>query len=391
MAIDMYEILSQLAFNRPSGSTEELKAAAIIRNQILNEGKNCDISSYDIVDYEVVAASLTSDMREYKVEGIKGSGNANQISAPLYFMENSSDQDSFKLRGKIVLIEGSLDYEKYLKLINCKAIAFITYDQTINELDSKFIKYGTIPGVKISKEDARQLIKDNPLFLTLNLDQRSTFKTGRNVIYELRGTTFPNEVIVLTSSLDSYPNSLGAYDSGTGCVMLLKFFSYFIQNPPKRTIRFIWFGSEKNNDTGSKNYLEELDQEEIDKIIFCLTIDKCGLALGKTTINVYAEHALANYISYESKIASYPIHVTSKHPLSAAVFFSKKEIPSLLFSKLSTMKEKEEDSLNLISMEAMEKTYQFLINILIKFSNADTFPVKRIIPDEVKEILNKIS
>ena len=389
MAINIYNIIEQLAFNRPSASNEELKAASIIRNCIYEMGKSCEIVNYDIIDYEVVNTTLKSMDKEYDVVGIKGSGNANQISAPLYFMENSSDQDNFKLRGKIVLIEGSLDIEKYQKLLNCKAAAFITYDETITELDQKYISIGTIPGVKIKKDDARILIKDNPLFLTLDLEQRSTYRTGRNVISEIRGTTFPNEIMCITSSLDSYPNSIGAYDSGTGCAMLLKIFEHFTQNPPKRTIRFLWFGSEKNNNTGSKTYLENLEDVDLEKIIFSLTIDKCGLALGKTTINVYTEHALANYIAYESKIASYPIHVTSKHPYSSAIYFAKNNIPALLFSKLSTMKEKEVDSLQLISEETLESTALFLLNLLQKFINADTFPVKRIIPDEVKAILNK--
>ena len=322
MAIEEYELLKEFIFNRPSGSTEELRALSLVREQIFNLGKQAEILPFDMVDYEVIEANLRSDNKEYTVEGIKGSGSVNGITSQLYFMENSSDQDNFKLKGKIVLIEGSLDYEKYVKLINCKAVAFITYDETITELDNKYLKYGTIPGVKMKKDLARELIKDNPTFITLSLEQRSTFRQGRTLISEIRGFKFPSEIITISTSLDSSKNSIGAYDSGSGIVNSLKLYEYFTINPPKRTIRFLWLGSEKINDMGSRHYLDSLEDEEISRIIFNLSCDKCGLALGKTTINVYAEHALANYISYESKISSYPIHVTSKHNNSSAISFA---------------------------------------------------------------------
>ena len=222
MAIEEYELLKEFIFNRPSGSTEELRALSLVREQIFNLGKQAEILPFDMVDYEVIEANLRSDNKEYTVEGIKGSGSVNGITSQLYFMENSSDQDNFKLKGKIVLIEGSLDYEKYVKLINCKAVAFITYDETITELDNKYLKYCTIPGVKMKKDLARELIKDNPTFITLSLEQRSTFRQGRTLISEIRGFKFPSEIITISTSLDSSKNSIGAYDSGSGIVNSLK-------------------------------------------------------------------------------------------------------------------------------------------------------------------------
>ena len=306
-------------------------------------------------------------------------------------MENSSDQDSFKVKGKIVLIEGSLDIEKYTKLIKCGAAGFLTYDASAVELDERFLKIGKIPGMIIDKDVARQLIKDNPLYLTMNMEQKSIFKPSFYLISEIRGTTSPTEVVLLSSTLDTDSDSIGAYDCGSGCVVLLKLFEYFVENPPRRTIRFIWYGSEKCGLRGTKYYLEEHDKEDIDKIIFNMNVDKCGLAIGKTTVNVYAERALTNYICYESKIYSFPVHVTSKTPLSNAVYFAKAGVPSVVFSKVSTTKEKEVDNIDLVSNEALEGIYNFLRHILKKFVNADTFPVKRYIPDDVIEILNKIA
>lgn len=390
MELNMYEFLQKIAFPRESQSENEIIAGSYIRDYINDLERSADFVKFDVTSFAVDNVRLFSNQQEYPVIGIKGSGTATDLTASLYFMENSSDQDSFKLKGKIVLIEGSLDVEKYTKLIKCGAAGFLTYDKSAVELDERFLKIGKIPGMIIDKENARQLIKDNPLYLTMSMEQKSIFKPSYYLVSEIRGTKYPTEIILLSSTLDTEPDSIGAHDCGSGCVMLLKLYEYFVNNPPKRTVRFIWFGSEKCGLRGTKNYLEEHEQVELDRIMFNFNIDKCGLSIGKTTINVYAEKALANYISYESKIFCFPIHVTSKTPLSNAIYFAKAGVPSLVFSKVSTTKEKEEDTMELITPEALDGLYNFLSSLLAKFINADTFPVKRYIPDDVKEKIDKL-
>ena len=77
-----------------------------------------------------------------------------------------------------------------------------------------------------------------------------------NVIGEKRGTTHPDEIILVGGHLDSWDIGEGAHDDGTGCVQsmqvlpLLEALNY--QN--KRTLRCVLFMNEENGLGGAKAY-----------------------------------------------------------------------------------------------------------------------------------------
>lgn len=77
-----------------------------------------------------------------------------------------------------------------------------------------------------------------------------------NVIGEKRGTTHPDEIILVGGHLDSWDIGEGAHDDGAGCVQsmqvlpLLKALNY--QN--KRTLRCVLFMNEENGLGGAKAY-----------------------------------------------------------------------------------------------------------------------------------------
>ena len=71
---------------------------------------------------------------------------------------------------------------------------------------------------------------------------------SHNVIGEIRGSEFPEEIIVIGGHLDSWDVGDGAHDDGAGCVQsmavleILKKLNY----TPKRTIRVVMFMNEEN-------------------------------------------------------------------------------------------------------------------------------------------------
>lgn len=80
-----------------------------------------------------------------------------------------------------------------------------------------------------------------------------------NVVGEIRGTEFPEEIILVGGHLDSWDNGEGAHDDGAGCVhaiealRILKSIGY----KPKRTLRVVLFMNEENGLRGGKKYGEE--------------------------------------------------------------------------------------------------------------------------------------
>ena len=141
--------------------------------------------------------------------------------------------------------------------------------------------YNKIPAVAIGLEDADQLskwitqesvqvqIKTNGHFLPDTI--------GHNVIGELTGAEFPNEIITVGGHLDSWDNCEGAHDDGAGCVQTLEILRAFnaIGYRPRHTIRFVLFANEENGLRGGSKYAEEAKQKN-EKHIFALESDAGG-------------------------------------------------------------------------------------------------------------------
>lgn len=123
--------------------------------------------------------------------------------------------------------------------------------------------YAKIPAVAIGLQDANwlaQRIGSAPVQVSMKTG--GTFLPdveGHNVIGELTGTEFPNELITVGGHLDSWDNCEGAHDDGAGCVQTIEILRAFkaIGYQPKRTIRFVLFANEENGLRGGSKYAEE--------------------------------------------------------------------------------------------------------------------------------------
>ncbi|HKO78928.1 MAG TPA: M28 family peptidase, partial [Chitinophagaceae bacterium] len=85
---------------------------------------------------------------------------------------------------------------------------------------------------KLSKEKVSVYIKTYGRFLPDTI--------GHNVIGELTGSEFPDQIITVGGHLDSWDNCEGAHDDGAGCVQTIEILRAFKATgyKPKRTIRF---------------------------------------------------------------------------------------------------------------------------------------------------------
>lgn len=101
-----------------------------------------------------------------------------------------------------------------------------------------------------------------------------------NVIAELRGSTFPDEIIVVGGHLDSWDVGEGAHDDGAGCMQSVEVLRTLkaagIQ--PKRTIRCILYMNEENGNMGGKTYGKYAKQNKQEKHIAALESDAGGFS-----------------------------------------------------------------------------------------------------------------
>jgi carboxypeptidase Q len=139
-----------------------------------------------------------------------------------------------------------------------------------------------IPAVAISTNDAEWLSNQlrKKMATTAYLRTTSTMLPdvpSFNVVGEIRGTEFPEEIITVGGHLDSWDLGEGAQDDGAGCIQSIEVLRAFKATglKPKRTIRAVMFMNEENGLRGANKYLE-LAKEKKEKHIFALESDAGG-------------------------------------------------------------------------------------------------------------------
>lgn len=144
-----------------------------------------------------------------------------------------------------------------------------------------------IPAFAISTKHAdvlsKTLAEDPRLKLYLKSDCKFlSDEKSYNVIGEVKGSKFPNEIITVGGHLDAWDITEGAHDDGGGCVQSIDVWRTFykIGYRPKRTLRVVMFMDEEMNQRGGRKYAE-MARLNNEKHIFALESDGgCDKPLG---------------------------------------------------------------------------------------------------------------
>jgi len=145
---------------------------------------------------------------------------------------------------------------------------------------------GLIPGIAISKENGdfiRRLIKRKG-DVTVRVTSTDTIEpmTSWNVIGDLPGQEFPDEIVMLGSHYDGHDISQGAEDPASGTVAVLEAARTLAKYAPNlpRTVRFALWGIEEIGLLGSKAYAKA-HADELSAIRFYLNMDSAGAVVNK--------------------------------------------------------------------------------------------------------------
>jgi carboxypeptidase Q len=139
-----------------------------------------------------------------------------------------------------------------------------------------------IPAVAVGLKDADVLSaavtknKNVQLYLKTNALMLND-TTGHNVIGEIVGSEFPDQIITVGGHLDSWDPAEGAHDDGAGCVHSIEVLRVLkaIGYKPKRTIRAVLFANEENGLRGGTKYADEAKSKN-EKHFFALESDAGG-------------------------------------------------------------------------------------------------------------------
>jgi hypothetical protein len=102
---------------------------------------------------------------------------------------------------------------------------------------------------------------------------------SHNVIGEIKGSEYPDEIILVGGHLDSWDLGDGAHDDGAGIVQSMEVLNLFKQMDyqPKRTIRVVLYMNEENGLRGGTTYAENVKRKN-DNHIFALESDAGGFS-----------------------------------------------------------------------------------------------------------------
>ncbi|WP_350290735.1 M20/M25/M40 family metallo-hydrolase [uncultured Croceitalea sp.] len=174
-----------------------------------------------------------------------------------------------------------------------------------------------IPAAAISTNGAELLSTT----LKLNPDVKFYFKQNcrqyadvesYNVIGEIRGTTYPNEVMVVGGHLDSWDLGDGSHDDGAGVVQsmdvlrLIKASGY----KPKRTIRAVLFMNEENGLRGGNKYAEVAKSKK-ENHVFALESDAGGFTPRGFSFDC-SDEDFEQVLSWKNLFEPYLIHMFVK-------------------------------------------------------------------------------
>ncbi len=126
-----------------------------------------------------------------------------------------------------------------------------------------------IPHAAITVEDAllmqRFADRGETLEVTLYMEaQTLPDAESRNVIAEIQGSEYPDEIIVMGGHIDSWDVGQGAMDDAGGCVAAWEALRIIarLNLTPKRTIRVVLWTNEENGLRGAEEYKRWVEEEE---------------------------------------------------------------------------------------------------------------------------------
>ncbi len=217
------------------------------------------------------------------------STGAEGITADLVVLDNFEQLKTLghdKVAGKIVLFNQKFDKQKardgmayaaYREVVRYRAAgpkagaemgAVAVLVRSIGNADFRLPHTGDsdaagIPAGAVTAEDAdliAHLAVQGTVRMRLTLTpEKLPDEISYNVIGDLKGSEYPEQIVIVSGHLDSWDLGTGAIDDGAGVVVAMETAQLLQQLhlQPKRTLRVIAWMDEENDDSGSKQYAKD--------------------------------------------------------------------------------------------------------------------------------------
>jgi carboxypeptidase Q len=142
-----------------------------------------------------------------------------------------------------------------------------------------------LPQALVAREDAERIARlaaaGQAVRARLEMGNRTDgSRHEENVVAEIRGREWPDEVVILGAHLDSWDLGTGALDNGVNCTVVVDAARAILAAGlrPRRTLRFVLFSGEEQGLHGSRAYVRA-HRGELDRTVAVVIFD---LGTGRT-------------------------------------------------------------------------------------------------------------
>ncbi len=314
----------------------------------------------------------------------------NGLSGELAMVEEvppSAERCRDRVHDRVVLIYGSLlmHRAKLKNLMQGKPKAVLVVDERFHGdwtvgfgFPRNWVSFLTCPVVNIPYLDAWALVRRKVEKVAVHLDSFVREATSQNVIGEIKGTSMPNEVIVISGHHDTVANNPGVDDNGTGVAAILELARFFSKRPPKRTLRFISYGTEEQLSEGALYYARNVADSA--QIRMVLNVDSIGALMGQTSIFCTGKSELARFVTEINRETGFPGHINrSVIPFSDHFPLNLRNVASVWYYRQTYAAGRHFhhsplETIDVLSAEILEQTVRHQAYLLDRVSNADPLP-----------------
>lgn len=145
----------------------------------------------------------------------------------------------------------------------------------------------TVPHLVVGRLDGLQLrewaVTGKEVTVSLRADSSAldTVAVADNLIVDVPGTPAPEArdaggTVLVCAHYDTFYNTVGAYDNGSGTIALLALAERWAVTPPGRPVRLVWFTAEEWHLGGSRHHVDSAAEEELAAIDHVVNVDGLG-------------------------------------------------------------------------------------------------------------------
>ena len=401
-----FNLLKELAYEKVSCSPSEKKAAQRLLEEALSTGAQAHLEEFPVKCGKVTRAKLMVTapyVKEYAVTGYERAISTPEdgLEGDFYYAENLLPAHLEQVKGKIVMINGRLRRADYEKLKKAEAAAILTFSGTtvdrLQDTDCDIRKlretltepFGDSVALNMRAADAAELVRRGAKTLHIELEGEQYEGISQNVCAVIEGTEKPDEIISLGAHYDSVYFSTGVYDNISGSVILMELLRHFAANPPARTLKFHWYGSEEQGLLGSKAWTAA-HEEELPRHRLMINVDVAAPTLGHNIALVMASDKAVGYIDAMMLEKGYPCEVKADIYSSDSIPFADRGVPAVNLCRFgapgANYIHDRRDNLKskYIDEKALDITLQQALCLTDRVANAAVFPIAREIPDGIK-------